>query len=84
MRRDLAAVLDELRDGLARSAARAGLRLSGVEMTLPMDVLVVLRDGGVSLLADLPRSRGDDALRADVSRVHIRWQVLAGGDVVKA
>jgi hypothetical protein len=81
MRRDLSTVLDELRDGLVHSATRAGMRLTGVEMTLPMDLLVVLRDGGVALLADVPRSRADDPWRdAQGTRLHIRWQALPTGD----
>jgi len=77
MRRDLSTVLDELRSGLLQSAANAGLRLTGVEMVLPMDLLVVLRDGGVTLLADVPRSRADDPWRSvEASRLSIRWRAL--------
>lgn len=79
MRRELAVVLDELRDGLVASAGRAGMRLTGVEMRLPMDLLVVLQDGGVSLLADVARSRADDPWRdARTSQLHIRWQAVSG------
>lgn len=77
MRRELATVLDELRSGLSQSAAQAGMRLTSVEMTLPMDLLPVLQGGGLTLLADVPRSRADDAWRsAACSRLHIRWQAV--------
>lgn len=78
MRREFATVLAELRDGLADSAARGGARLVSAEMTLPMDVLVVARDGGVTLLADVPRTRADDAWRDTPSRVRITWQAVEG------
>ncbi len=78
MRRELATVLDELRSGLVQGASLAGMRLTGVEMTLPMDLLVVLRDGGLRLLADVPRSRTDDPWRLEQrSRLSIRWEALA-------
>lgn len=80
MRRELANVLDELRDGLVDSAARAGLRLCAVEMALPMDFLLVLRGGGAVLLADLPRSRADDAWYDTRSQLRIRWQAVADGE----
>jgi hypothetical protein len=79
MRRELSTVLDELRSGLVQSASHAGMRLTGVEMALPMDLLVVLRDGGLTLLADVPRSRCDDPWRNEqVSRLSIRWQAVTG------
>ncbi len=77
MRRELSIVLDELRSGLVQSAAQASMRLTSVEMTLPMDLLVVLRDGGLTLLADVPRSRADDPWRdLQGSRLSICWQAL--------
>src|SRR5438105_2231141 len=85
MRRELATVLDELRSGLVQGAARAGVRVTGVEMTLPMDVLVVLRDGGLALLADVPRSRADDPWRdVESSRLSIRWQAMSPEEVERA
>lgn len=78
MRRELAIVLAELRDGLADSAARGGARLMSAEMTLPMDVLVVARDGGLTLLADVPRTRAGEAWRGAPSRVRIAWQAVEG------
>ena len=84
MRRELAVVLDELRDGLVASAERAGMRLTGVEMSLPIDMLVVLRDGGVMLLADVARSRADDPWRdVDATRLSIRWQALSGEEAMR-
>ncbi len=77
MRRELATVLDELRDGLVQGAAAAGLRLTSAEMSLPMDLLVVLGDGGLRLLADVPRSHADEPWRGvPVSRLHVRWEAV--------
>ncbi|MBT9524903.1 MAG: hypothetical protein IV105_06565 [Rhizobacter sp.] len=81
MRRELSTVLDELRDGLVRSASHAGLRLTSVDMTLPMDLLAVCANGGIRLLAEVPRGRGDDPWRADASRLHISWQALPRDEV---
>lgn len=77
MRRELSSVLDELRDGLVRSASHAGLRLTSVDMTLPMDLLAVCANGGIRLLAEVPRVRGQDPWRVEASRLHICWQALA-------
>jgi hypothetical protein len=81
MRRELSTVLDELRSGLEQGASRAGMRLTGVEMSLPMDLLAVLRDGGVTLLADVARSRADDPWRdVQASKVRIHWQAIVAGE----
>ena len=53
MLRELSQLLDELHDGLVAIDARDGMRLSQVEMTLPIDVQPVFRDGGCVLLAEL-------------------------------
>jgi hypothetical protein len=76
MLRELSTVLHELHDGLADTGrlAGVGLRLSAVDMTLPMDVVPVLRDGGCVLLADVPRTQAGADWRDCPSRLHLRWQ----------
>jgi hypothetical protein len=79
MLRELSTVLHELHDGLAGTAdmgrlAGVGLRLSAVDMTLPMDVVPVLRDGSCVLLADVPRTQAGADWRDRPSRLHLRWQ----------
>ena len=61
MLRELHEVITELQDSLATraSAARAGLRLSALEMDLPLDMVLLLRAGGCVLLADVPRNLAD-------------------------
>lgn len=85
MLRELATVLDELNDSLAgvSAAARAGLRLAAIDMTLPMDFRPVLRDGGCVLMADVPRTPADVGWRdavAGPSRLHIRCVAIAAPD----
>lgn len=85
MLRELATVLVELHDSLAgmNAAGAAGLRLAAVEMTLPMDVRPVLRNGGCVLLGDLPRTPADAAWRDPVvgpSRLYLRWVAEARAD----
>ena len=80
MLRDLSIVLTELQDGLTVPATRAGVRLNAVDMTLPMDMLVVLRDGGCVLLADVPRSFPQNTWRGQGSRLHLRWEISATED----
>lgn len=60
MHRELSQLLDELHDGLIAIEAREGIRLSQVDMTLPIELRPVFRDGGCVLLATF-----SDALVAD-------------------
>jgi hypothetical protein len=83
MRRELAVLLGELRDGVAAHASRAGMRLTAVEMTLPIDLLVVLHGGGPLLLADVPRSRADDTWLERQSRLHVSWRLVPAAEVLQ-
>lgn len=79
MLRELSALLLEIHDGLsdfeARSAARGvPLDLTGLELRLPLDVQLRLRDGGLRFLADVPRSRWGDPLGGGRSRLHLTWE----------
>ncbi|ADV26713.1 hypothetical protein Psesu_0861 [Pseudoxanthomonas suwonensis 11-1] len=73
MFRELSQLLDELHDGLVAIQAREGMQLSGVEMTLPVELRPVLRDGGCVLLAEFPRSSGVDAWTPLPSRLVLAW-----------
>lgn len=75
MLRELATVLLELHDAMLpiASARAAGVRLSRVDMTIPMDVQPVLRDGGCVLLADVSRSHADAPWRDAPSRLQVSW-----------
>lgn len=62
MIRELSQVLLDLHDGLADltgTAARQGvpMGLTGLDISLPLDMQPVFRDGRCTLLADVPRSR---------------------------
>ena len=78
MLRELSQLLDELHDGLVAIDARDGMRLSQVEMSLPIDVQPVFRDGGCVLLADFTRSSEVNAWIATPSRLTLAW--TSGGD----
>jgi hypothetical protein len=73
MLRELSQVLGELHDGLLAVQARAGVQLSNVEMTLPLELRPVLRDGGCVLLADLPRSREINEWLTSPSKLRLAW-----------
>lgn len=77
MLRELHHLLDELHDGLDAIELRGGVRLSNVDMTLPLELRPVFRDGGCVLLADVPRQRAVDAWVASPSKLVIGWS--AGG-----
>jgi len=73
MFRELASLLDELHDGLVAIQAREGMQLASVEMTLPVELRPVLRDGGCVLLAEFPRSTGVDSWTPVPSRLVLAW-----------
>lgn len=73
MDRELSQLLDELHDGLIAIEAREGMRLSQVEMTLPITLRPVFRDGGCVLLAEFPRSSENDTWVSTPSRLNLAW-----------
>jgi len=80
MLRELSSLLSELHDGLLAAEARglpAQVHLANVEMTLPLELRPVFKDGGCVLLADLPRSRHANDWQVAASRLRIGWD--AGG-----
>ncbi|KQZ59629.1 MULTISPECIES: hypothetical protein [unclassified Lysobacter] len=81
MLRELSQLLDELHDGLIATEARGlpvQVQLANVEMTLPLELRPILRDGGCVLLADLPRSREVNAWNAMPSRLTVSWSCGGG------
>lgn len=79
MLRELHHLLNELHDGLNAIERHAGVRLSNVDMTLPLELRPLFRNGGCVLLADVPRQRAVDAWVASPSKLVIGWS--ADGDV---
>jgi hypothetical protein len=73
MLRELHQLLDELHDGLGAVEAHGGVRLSAVEMTLPLELRPVLRGGSCVLLADVPRQRAIGDWLDRPSRLVIGW-----------
>jgi hypothetical protein len=73
MLRELHEVLAELQDSVApmAAAAAAGMRLSAVELDLPLDVSLRLRAGGCVLLADVPRNHADAQWQLQPSHLHL-------------
>ena len=73
MLRELHHLLGEIHDGLSAVELQGGVRLSQVDMTLPLELRPVLRDGGCVLLADVPRQRAVGEWIASPSRLAIGW-----------
>lgn len=76
MLRELHEVISELQASVASltTAARAGLRIAGLELNLPLDMALILRGGGCALLADVPRNLADANWEHQPSRLHITLQ----------
>jgi hypothetical protein len=74
MLRELHEVVNELQESVAplAGAAQAGVRLSALDMNLPLDMVTVLRDGGCALLADVPRNHADATWSDTPTRLHLR------------
>lgn len=81
MLRELHEVLLEMHDSVTplASAAQAGVRLSSLELTLPLDMLAVLRGGRCVLLADVARSQTDAHRQAAATRLHVGLQAVDAG-----
>lgn len=80
MLRELHHLLGELHDGLNAIEASGGVRLTAVDMTLPLDLRPVFRDGGCVLLADVPGQRGIDAWIASPSKLRLGWSASGHGE----
>jgi hypothetical protein len=78
MLRELHHLLDELHDGLNALELQGSVRLSAVDMTLPLELCPVFRDGGCVLLADVPRQRMVDGWLACPSKLVIGWSSDGG------
>lgn len=78
MLRELHHLLGDLHAAFEALEVEGGVRLSNVDMTLPLELRPVLRDGGCVLLADVPRQRGLDAWTASPSRLVIGWSTAPG------
>ncbi|XZG68933.1 hypothetical protein ACTSKR_09725 [Chitinibacteraceae bacterium HSL-7] len=77
MLRDLSDMLMDLHDGVCVASARAaGVRIVNAEMTLPVDVRAVFRDGGCVLQADVLRNRVDADWLDTPSRLLIVWSEM--------
>ena len=73
MLRELHQLLDELHDGLNAIEAHGGVRLSQVDMTLPLELRPVFRGGGCVLLADVARARESNEWQPTPSRLRVGW-----------
>lgn len=82
MLRELSQLLGELHDGMLSIEARDGVTLAQVDMTLPLELRPVFRDGGCVLLADVARSRDVNEWIASPSKLRLAWGLAgdAGGE----
>lgn len=84
MLRELSTVLIQMQEALAPFTAGAGagagadaatddtrIRLREATLELPLDLRVVLADGGARLEADVPRSLSDSNWRDGTSRIRL-------------
>ena len=73
MLRELYQSLAELQNSIAplASAAQAGVRISTLSLTLPLDMAIVLRDGGCVLLGDFARNSADASWCETPTRLHL-------------
>jgi hypothetical protein len=83
MLRELHEVISELQASVApmATAASAGMRISALELNLPLDMALRLRNGGCVLLADLPRNNADSSWHEQPSRLHLTLQATPAADV---
>ncbi|NKE67313.1 hypothetical protein RAMLITH_15925 [Ramlibacter sp. RBP-2] len=81
MLRELHEVVAELQDSVAplAAAARAGMRVSAVEVDLPLDMALVLRGGGCTLLADVPRNLADASWNEEPNRLQFTLAATPAG-----
>ena len=77
MLRELHHLLGELHDGLSALEVQGGVRLARVEMSLPLELRPVFRDGGCVLLADVPRQRAAHDWTTSPSKLVIAWDTGA-------
>ena len=80
MDRELSQLLSELHDGLLAIEGRAGMRLAQVDMTLPIELRPVLRNGGCVLLAEFARSNEINAWTPTPSRLVLGWTTGGADD----
>ena len=73
MLRELHELVAELQDSVAplAAAAQAGVRLSALELNLPLDMVTLLRGGGCVLLADVPRNGADASWNGTPTQLHL-------------
>lgn len=73
MLRELHEVITELQASVApmATAAAAGMRVSGLQLDLPLDMAFVLRGGACVLLADVPRNLADAAWEREPNRLQL-------------
>jgi hypothetical protein len=73
MLRELHEVVTELQASVAplAQAALAGVRLQALALNLPLNMVLLLRDGGCVLLADVPRNLADAPWNLEPSRLQL-------------
>jgi hypothetical protein len=78
MLRDLAAVLEDLQRGMQDASRHtgSGVRIAQAELTMPVDMALVLKDGGCALLADVSRNGADAEWLDSPSRLTLSWSEL--------
>jgi hypothetical protein len=86
MLRELHEVVAELQDSVAplAAAAAAGMRLSAVELNLPLDMALRLRGGTCVLLADVPRNSADASWQDETSRLQLTLLATPSDEEVAA
>jgi hypothetical protein len=71
MLRTLSRTLIDLHGGFESMVPDSSLRITGMELALPVDLVMLFADGGCQLLADVPRTRSEGALAAPPSLLRV-------------
>jgi hypothetical protein len=73
MLREMHEVISELQESIVSlgSVTQAGMRLSTMQLSLPVEMLPILRDGACVLLADVSRNQADTRWSPCYSQLHL-------------
>ena len=72
-RRELSDTLIDVADGALVGAGAAGVRTTSMELSLPVEVALEIRDGALVVVAELPRFIFRSAFDQPPSRLKVVW-----------
>lgn len=72
-RRELSDMLIDVADGVLGSAGGAGVRVTSMELSLPIEVALETRDGALAVIGELPRFIFRSSFDRPPSRLTVVW-----------